>query len=438
MAIGARTLVQSTRRSRAAVLIAGLAGIAQGAYAQQPPDIVESDAYANTASGYNALVSLQVGGPQYEGTNNAAFGFSALLDNTTGAFNVAVGASALISNQTGNSDLAIGYLALGGNRSGDNNIAVGLEALVVNNIGNNNVAVGVQSLWENTAGSNNTAVGYQALFDNGLNNASPAANNTAIGYQALLYNVSGQNNVGQGVYALYSNGDGSGNVGLGNNALYENVSGSNNIALGSDAGYAVRNGSNNIEIGTPGTAADSATIRIGVQGTQMRTTIAGIYGTQVTGSAVYVTSTGQLGVQGSSERFKTDVAPMPELSARLRQLRPVTFHYKTDPNGVQQYGLIAEEVDKVYPELVIRNDKGEIQGVHYEELAPMLLKEIQQQARRIDAQDASNAEQAKTITEQAAEIRELKQQVSKVNDMATRLDAVLQLLRAKEELVARR
>ena len=128
-------------------------------------------------------------------------------------------------------------------------------------------------------------------------------------------------------------------------------------------------------------------ILIGVQGTQISTTIAGIYGTTVTGgSAVYVTSSGKLGVQGSSERFKTDITAMPQLSEKLAALRPVTFRYRADPKRVRQYGLIAEEVAKVYPELVIRDDAGKIQGVHYEELAPMLLNEVQKLQRTNTAQ----------------------------------------------------
>jgi trimeric autotransporter adhesin len=228
----------------------------------------------------------------------------------------------------------------------------------------------------NTTGSYNTASGTYALL-----NSSTGDNNTAFGYQAPQANTTGKGNAAHGVNALYGNLSGIRNLGIGNNTLYDNLTGSYNIAIGFDAGYNVANGSNNIEIGTPGTAADNATIQIGVQGTQTQTTIAGIYGTQVTGSAVYVTSTGQLGIQGSSERFKTDIAPMPDLSVKLSQLRPVTFHYKTDPKGIQQYGLIAEEVDKVYPELVIRDDQGKIQGVRYEELAPMLLKEMQKQQK---------------------------------------------------------
>ena len=104
--------------------------------------------------------------------------------------------------------------------------------------------------------------------------------------------------------------------------------------------------------------------------------IAGIESSKVTGSAVYVTTTGRLGVLASSERYKTAIEPMGANTAKLSQLRPVTFKLKTDAEGTRQYGLIAEEVDRVYPELVIRDEAGKVQGIRYDELAPMLLNEI--------------------------------------------------------------
>ena len=187
-------------------------------------------------------------------------------------------------------------------------------------------------------------------------------------------------------------------------------------------------GSNNIEIGAEGAANDNNTIHIGVQGTQTNTLIAGIYGTQVTGSTVYVTSEGQLGVLASSERYKTDITPIPR-SAKLLQLRPVSFHLKTDPGGAVQYGLIAEEVDKVYPELVIRDHSGKIQGVRYEQLAPMLLSSMQKQ-RRV------NAAQAKQIEAQSSEILALKKQVAELNDLRQELHAAVRHLQTKDALVA--
>jgi hypothetical protein len=381
------------------VLICLIAAMATPALAQQPPDTVQSDSLANTAMGLDALLHVNL---SESGCHNTASGADALYSDTSGSYNTATGFSSLYSNTIGN-----------------NNTAAGYESLYSNSTGNDNTASGYQALYANTTGASNSAVGAGSLASN-----TSGANNTALGYEALFSNTAGKGNAAQGSNALYGNTTGIRNLGLGNNALYANTTGSYNIALGFDGGYNVTTGSNNIEIGSPGSASDNNTIRIGAQGTQSVTAIAGIYGTPVTGSAVYVTSTGQLGVLGSSERFKKDIAPMPELSDKLRQLRPVTFHYKTDPNGVQQYGLVAEEVDKVYPELVVRDEKGAIQGVRYEELAPMLLNEMQKQ-QRINAA-------------QADEIRELTGQVAELNELKREMRAALVKLQAQDDIVARR
>ena len=182
-------------------------------------------------------------------------------------------------------------------------------------------------------------------------------------------------------------------------------------------------GSNNIDVGNEGAANDSGTVRIGAPGAQTATYIAGIESAKVTGSAVYVTAGGRLGVLASSERYKTAIAAIGAHSGKLEQLRPVSFHLRTDPDGVLQYGLIAEEVERVYPELVIRDDAGKVQGVRYDELAPMLLNEVQKQS---------------------VEIRELKQQQkhfarrAEVNALKQQLQAALAALRSKDEVVARR
>jgi hypothetical protein len=193
------------------------------------------------------------------------------------------------------------------------------------------------------------------------------------------------------------------NLAFGGGALYSNVTGSNNIAIGINAGYAVT-GSNNIDIGHRGTAGQNGVIHIGASPTQTAVYIAGISTTQLTGAPVYVNSSGQLGVLASSERYKTAIQPFGDAADRLAALRPVSFHLKNDPKGVVQYGLIAEEVDKVYPELVIHDDEGKIQGVRYDELAPMLLKDAQRKQRAIDAQAARIENQAGKIANQAARI----------------------------------
>jgi hypothetical protein len=327
-------------------------------------------------------------------TNGANTGTYAVALN--GTFTLDTGANMITGGISADGNtILLTQLVSGQNPEIDVGIKVGL-------ISNFNVASGLAALASDTTGANNTAVGYAALYSN----------------------TGGKGNAAQGVNALFSNTTGIRNLGIGSNALFGNTIGSYNVALGFDAGYNVTTGSNNIEIGAMGTASDNATIQIGAQGTQTSTTIAGIYGTQVSGSAVYVTSTGQLGVQASSERYKTDIATMSEPSGKLAQLRPVTFHYRTDPKGVQQYGLIAEEVAKVYPELVIRDDSGKIQGVHYEELAPMLLSEFQQQRA--------------TIQSQAAKINDLNQQVAELKDLKQEMRAALRRLRSTNELVAQR
>ena len=149
--------------------------------------------------------------------------------------------------------------------------------------------------------------------------------------------------------------------------------------------------SRNIDIGNVGVAGESGAIRIGSPTKQTSAYIAGVYGKPVTGSAVMISSTGQLGVVTSSERFKTAIEPMGSRSAKLSQLRPVSFHLKSDPQGPLQYGLIAEEVARVYPELAIRGEKGRIDGVRYDELAPMLLNVVQRQQQRLADQDAKMA-----------------------------------------------
>jgi hypothetical protein len=190
-----------------------------------------------------------------------------------------------------------------------------------------------------------------------------------------------------GVKALFENTTGSQNSAVGYGALYSNTSGNYNVGLGYFAGFNLTTGSNNIDINNRGVAGESGVIRIGIQGTQGATFIAGIYGTSVSGSAVMVSSTGQLGVVVSSERFKTAIVPMGADTARLAQLRPVSFKLKSDAAGTHQYGLIAEEVAQVYPELVIRNASGRIDGVRYDELAPMLLNEMQKQQQKIAAME---------------------------------------------------
>ncbi len=169
-----------------------------------------------------------------------------------------------------------------------------------------------------------------------------------------------------------------------------------------------------------------------LQAAHTATYIAGIYNVPVTGCAVYVSSVGQLGcTSASSVRFKTDIAPMPDLSAKLKQLRPMTFRYKSDQTGLLQYGLIAEEVAKVYPELVIRGAAGQIDGVRYEELAPMLLSEVQQQQTKL-------AEQSSQLQQESAAMREMQQQVAELKRANDSMQAAMKKLLAEDHEVAMR
>jgi len=215
--------------------------------------------------------------------------------------------------------------------------------------------------------------------------------NTGVGQAALHNNTSGQFNTAAGLNALASNTDGNSNTAVGHGALRNSTTGSNNIALGVNAGFDSTTGSNNIDVGNPGVAAESATIRIGNQGTQTKTFLSGIFGSMVTGDAVMVSNSGQLGIVMSSARYKRDIRDMGNSSEALMKLRPVTFRYKDDPSGQRQYGLVAEEVARVYPDLVSRDAAGKLVSVHYHELVPMLLNEVQKQAEQIRSLNAKIA-----------------------------------------------
>ena len=253
------------------------------------------------------------------------------------------------------------------------NTGMGYEALIDTETGANNTAIGYDALTDNLTGSDNTATGYLALATNGYGTQNPPPDRRPCfpirWATATLPRVSilfiptrpATTTPPPGFGALYSNSIGGGNTALGIDALFSNTSGNGNIALGNSAGFKVTTGANNIEIGNKGVATDGAAgnngvIRIGTAGSQKEVFIAGIENSKITGNAVYVTAAGRLGVLASSERYKTAIEPMGASTAKLGQLRPVTFKIKTDAEGAVQYGLIAEEVDKVYPELVIRDE----------------------------------------------------------------------------------
>jgi hypothetical protein len=383
-----------------------------------PPD--GGYANANTAEGDSALASLT------SGTNNTAIGFEALFSNTTGNDNTATGVNALFSNTTGNFNTANGVDALFSNTTGGNNTATGYQALLENTTGIDNTATGHDALFSNTTGNENTATGDYALqfnttgFSNTANGGhalysnTAGAHNTANGLNALFSNKNGSLNTANGVNALRNNTGGTLNTATGLQALNNNTSGNNNTALGALAGQNLTTGSNNIDIGANvlGVAGESNKIRIGTKGTQKQTFIAGIHGVTVAGGVtVIIDNQGHLGAVTSSDRFKDEIKPMDKTSEAILGLEPVTFRYKheLDPDSIPQFGLVAEQVEKVNPELVARDDEGKAYTVRYEAVNAMLLNEFLKEHRNVEEQGA-------TITQMKKQIEALTATVEQVSD----------------------
>jgi len=314
--------------------------------------------------------------------------------------NTVLGEDALLTN-TGHSNTAIGFQALSSNTAASDNTAIGFQALFRNTTGIENTANGYNTLFSNTNGRLNTAIGLEALYSN-----ATGTDNTAVGVNALFFNTTGNNNTASGYSALFNN------------------TGSGNIALGASAGENLTTGSNNIDIGNRGVAAESNAIRIGRKGTHEATFIAGISGVPVAGGVtVIVNANGRLGTIVSSERFKKEIKPMGKASEAILALQPVTFRYKEelDPDGIPQFGLVAEQVEKVNPDLVARDDQGKPYMVRYEAVNAMLLNEFLKEHRKVEEQEATiaalkagDAQHTKAIaqlkelvTEQAKQIQEV-------------------------------
>ncbi len=394
-------------------------------------DALESNTtgYSNTASA-SGVAALQA---NTTGSLNTASGSYALSANTTGIYNTASGVEALSSSTTGGNNTATGAGALSFSTTGSNNTATGVDALEANFTGSDNTATGYQALENNTgggpAGSANTATGFQALLNN-----TTGGNNTANGASALLANTTGIDNTADGTAALTSNTTGIANTASGVSALNFNTAGNHNVALGYEAGLNISTGSYNIDIGnvavpTDGVAASSGVIRIGTPGLQTTTFIAGISGVTAAGGVeVFVNGNGQLGTMNSSRRFKEQITDMGDGSSKLFQLRPVNFFYKReydDGSHLLQYGLIAEEVAEVYPEMVAYGSDGQILTVKYQMLAPMLLNEVQKQ----------NAQLQKEALERQAEDLTLKNKLQlqeeenrKLEDRIAAMEALLSSL----------
>ena len=308
------------------------------------------------------------------------------------------------------------------------NTAEGTNALFNLTTGDHNTATGFEALLSNTTGSGNTATGHNTLQSN-----TTGYHNTATGGCALVSNTTGFENTASGRHALQSNTTGNSNTANGVNALFSNTTGNGNIALGFQAGFNLTTGSNNIDIYDPGLAGEANTIRIGTVGTQTATFIAGINGTGVSGTAVVVSSSGQLGVAPSSERFKEAIKPMDKTSEAILALKPVTFRYKheLDPKSIPQFGLVAEEVEKVNPDLVVRDANGKVFTVRYEAVNAMLLNEFLKEHRKVQELEATIGQQQKdfqlTAAQQQKEIRALtasfKEQASQIKQVSDELEA---------------
>jgi trimeric autotransporter adhesin len=343
------------------------------------------------------------------GSRNSAFGDSALWSNTTGTYNVAMGTGALADNTTGGGNVAVGDDALSGNTTGGENTAIGDVALESNTTGSGNVAVGSETLAYGVGASwqlqgANTAVGYRTLEYTGApwGTGVGGDGNTAVGDRAMLYNVDGSFNCAFGLLALSAdNGE---------------TDGMANTAIGNRAGYGLRTGTGNVYIGDQEVARDP--------NESYHTYIHNINTTSVSGGfADTVTvdlNTGLLGHLTSSRRHKEDIKAMQDASETLYRLKPVTYRYKKeiDRNQALDYGLIAEEVAQVDPNLAIRNAKGEIETVRYSAINVMLLNEflkehkafVEEQAK-VKKLETGLAGLLATVKEQAAQIEKVSAQV---------------------------
>jgi uncharacterized coiled-coil protein SlyX len=321
----------------------------------------------------------------YPGGNTAEGGSGALFSLTTGTNNTAVGSSALFSLTTG-----------------IQNTAVGAQALK-NNTANDNTAEGFQALVNNTTGFGNAATGWRALFLN-----TTGFHNTADGFSALLRNTAGNHNTANGDEALGSNTTGNFNTTDGAHSLENNTTGSGNTALSFGAGDNVTTANNVICIGS------------GVEGANVSNScyIGSVFGqTSSVGTAVFINSSGKLGTITSSRRFKEEIKPMAQASEALFALKPVIFRYKKEiePQKIPQFGLVAEDVEAVNPDLVVRDADGKAYTVRYEAVNAMLLNEFLKEHRTVGEQKATIAQLKQDFAEQQRQIEALTAGLQKVS-----------------------
>ena len=352
----------------------------------------------NTAEGQNALLNLTSGG------FNTAVGWVSLRSDTTGEFNTAIGAAALFRN------------------NGDENTALGTGALLSNSTGIQNTATGAFALFSNTGPADNPS------WPSGI----AGSFNTANGDRTLFSNTTGAANTAIGGSALFNNTIGSTNTAVGSIALSNNSSGNNNIALGFAAGAAVSTADEVIAIGTLGQNVSNSCY-IG----QIYSNIQPQVGTDP--DVITINSNGRLGrANVSSRRYKHDIQPIHKASEAIYELKPVSFRYHKQYDQTQTiaFGLIAEEVAEVNPDLVGRNPKGQPESVRYEQINAMLLNEFLKEHRRGEQQDCKIQEQETTIAELRSEIRSLAAMVNEQASELQKVSAQLQISNAAVQEIA--
>jgi trimeric autotransporter adhesin len=411
---------------------------------------------SNTSVGNNAL-------PATIGFNNTAVGSAALNADTTGSFNVAIGGGALQSNTTGQQNMAIGAEALL-NSNGNFNMGIGFRTLFTNTTGSRNSGVGAAALRNNTTASDNTAIGSTALRENttgefntavgsnALNANTTSSDNVAVGDSALaVYNGTNLGidgfNTALGSIALSALTEGFQNTAVGRRALEFVTTGNNNVAVGWRTGDGITTGSGNTFIGTlagslaPAIGTYNNTILLGISGDANgnnpdgRAYIGSVRGVTTgdgDGIAVLIDSSGQLGTSNSSRRFKDGIETMDhKVSEAILKLKPVTFHYKDldtkKAHDTPQYGLIAEDVAEVSPDLIFRDKDGLPLTVRYDAVNVMLLNEFLKEHKRVEEQQASIAELKSTVASQQKEMKvlttQLKEQAAQIQKVSAQLEA---------------
>jgi trimeric autotransporter adhesin len=383
--------------------------------------------------------------------SNTAVGAAALLLNTTGTQNIAVGTDALVHNDSASFNNAVGAFALFNNLDGPDNNAFGNSALSANIHASDNTAIGDLALANNDntgagVASGNTAVGSSALISN-----SDGASNTAVGLHALFSNDTGDENTANGAFSLFNNATGTANTAVGLNALFNNSTNSENTAIGAGALFSTTSDANtgvgfaalshdttgtfNTALGNgAGSNVETANnvICIGSLGGNVSNScfIANIRGkTTVNNDAipVLIDSAGQLGTMSSSRRFKTDINPIDKASESLLALKPVSFRYKVHKDTTPQFGLIAEDVAKVNPNLVIYDPDGKPFTVRYDAVNAMLLNEFLKEHRKVEQLQATVAQQQKDLQAAIAKLKEavtaqLNEQAAQIQQVSARLE----------------